>query len=169
MSAGDVVTVRWSGLPDDVEELEFLLQRDDGDVVRLTEQLSPMGDSFQWIVPSLPSRRARLVLRAGIEGRELTLATSEPFAIRGAASGAHLKFRNGEWWTIELPPPSPEPSQISSVLKGRAAPTLWRARRPLFVATPVDAGGGQPLETVRRTEPVVNTRAGAPLSVPQRK
>jgi len=169
LEAGEVVTVRWSGLPDDVEELEFLLQREDGDVVRLTEQLWPSGDSFGWVVPNLPSHGAKLVLRAGIEGRELTLASSEPFVIHGAASAAHLRFRNGEWWTIELPPPSPDAPQISFLREGRAIRTLSRTRRPLLVQTNIDIGGAQPLETLELTSLPANTRCGPPRTIPQRK
>jgi len=169
LEPGEVVTVGWSGLADDVEELEFLLQRDDGDVVRLTEQLTPFGDAFGWIVPNLPSRRATLVLRAGIEGREVTLASSEPFVIHGVAGTARLRFRDGEWWTVEFRPSSSDSPQLSSMHPVRGARTLSRTRRPLLVTKQVDTGGAQPLEKVEQTALTRDTRCGAPLTVPQRK
>jgi hypothetical protein len=169
LEPGEVVTVRWSGLPDGVDELEFLLQRDDGNVVRLTEQLLPSADSFGWIVPNLPSRRATLVLRAGIEAREVTLASSEPFVIHGAAGTARLRFRSGEWWTMELRPLSPDAPQIASMHQVRAARTLSRTRRPLLVTKQVDTGGAQPLETLEQTALIADTRCGTPRTIPQRK
>lgn len=169
LEPGEVVTVGWSGLADDVEELEFLLQRDDGDVVRLTEQLTPFGDSFGWIVPNLPSRRATLVLRAGIEGREVTLASSEPFVIHRTAGTARMRFRNGEWWTVELRTPPPDAPQLSSMHPVRAAGTLSRTRRPLLVTKQVDTGGAQPLETLAPAAFAADTRCGAPRTIPQRK
>ena len=169
LEAGEVVTVRWSGLPGEVEELEFLLQREDGDVVRLTEQLLPSSGSFGWIVPDLPAREARLVLRAGIEGREITLASSEPFAIRGAAGRARLQFRDGEWWTLEVRPPSAEPARVSPRLDARSPKPLAHTNRPLLVRTRVDIGAVQPLERSERTARAVDTHRGAPLTIPQRK
>src|SRR5688572_855715 len=85
LEAGEVVTVGWEGVPAEVEELEFLLLREDGRKVRVTPQLLPSSGSFQWTIPNLPSRAAVLVLRAGIGGHEVTIAASEPFDIRGAA------------------------------------------------------------------------------------
>lgn len=169
LEAGEVVTVRWTGLPGEVEELEFLLQRDDGDVVRLTEQLLPSSGSFGWIVPDLPSRGARLVLRAGIEGREITLASSEPFVIRGAAGRARLQFRDGEWWTIEVGPPSAEPPRVSPRLHARSPQTLSRTNRPLLVRARVEVGAAQPLERSERTTRAIDTHCGAPRTIPQRK
>ena len=101
LQAGEVVTVGWAGLPTDVDELEFLLVTDDGETVRLTPQFTPENGSFGWTVPNLPSRAAFLELRAGIDGVEQVLASSEPFEIHGVARRAHVEFRDGEWWFVE--------------------------------------------------------------------
>ena len=170
LEAGEVVTVRWSGLPDGVEELEFLLRRDDGEIVRLTEQLTPSARSFGWVVPDLPSRRATLLLRAGIEGRgEITLAASEPFVIQGGAVSARFEFRNGEWWAIELPSPARGVPHLSFVYEVPLARALVHTRKPLLVRAHSGIGDTQPLEESERTALAANTRCGAPRTIPQRK
>lgn len=168
LHAGDVVTVAWSGLPDDVDEFEFLLRHDDGDVVRLTEQLQPSGASFRWTVPDLPSLRATLLLRAGIDGRERTLACSEPFVIRGTG-GARLEFRNGEWWSLDLQPPKSDAPRMSFQPTSGTTRVATSARRPLLAGRRVAFGHAQPLQERPRHAVAANTRCGAPRTVPQRK
>src|SRR6185436_18323656 len=131
LQAGEVVTVGWEGLPANVEELEFLLAGGDGEVVRLTPQFLPSNGSFRWTVPNLPSHAAVLQLRAGIEGEEVVLASSEPFVIRGESRWAHVEFRNGEWWAVELGMPSSEPAAMRSARRARAARLFVRPRQSL--------------------------------------
>jgi hypothetical protein len=169
VNAGEVVTVRWDHLPEDVDELEFLLQRENGDVVRLTEQLVPSSGSFRWVVPNLPSRRAVLVLRVGIEGREVTLASSDPFVIHGAASRGRLRFRNGEWWTSEFSRPPTDTPQVSFRTKERAPQVFQCGRRPLYLTAKVALGRARLLERLERSRIAANTRCGPPRTIPQRK
>ena len=105
LEAGTAVEVSWRGLPGNVEEVELLLSLDGGRrvAVRLTEQLSPAGRSWIWRVPNISARRASLVLRMGIEGREIESAPSEPFEIVSDASrpGESVELRDEELWLGE--------------------------------------------------------------------
>ena len=167
VEAGEVVTVGWEGLPANVDELEFLLVTGDGEPVRLTPQLMPSNGSFGWTVPNLPSRAAVLELRAGIEGEETVLASSEPFVIRGAPRAAHVEFRDGEWWAIELGAPSADPPAVHSVKHAAPARTFVRPRQWLPQVS-TDLGDAYRLE-VHGVSTRVDTHRGAPLVVPQRK
>jgi hypothetical protein len=168
LEAGDVVTVGWEGLPANVEELEFLLAEGDGEVVRLTPQFLPSNGSFRWTVPNLSSSAAVLQLRAGIEGEEVVLASSEPFVIRGVSGHAHVEFRNGEWWALELGPPSANPPAMHSWSRKGAARIFVRPRQ-LLLRAGIDLGIPRRLDATERSTARVDTRCGAPLVVPQRK
>ncbi len=71
--------------------------------VRVTPQLAARAGVLLWRVPNLPSRRARLTIRYGLDGEEIEDAPSVPFEILPAAGEppAALMFRQGEWWTQE--------------------------------------------------------------------
>ena len=168
MAAGEVVTVGWEGVPAGVEELEFLLQREDGETVRLTPQLIPSSGSFRWTIPNLPSRAAVLELRAGIDGQEITIASSEPFTIRGAARDTRLEYRDGEWWALETRPPAGDVQHLHRVRVAKNTRTFTRTRPWLVSARPA-IGGAQPLEAREVTAVRVDTHRGAPRIVPQRK
>jgi hypothetical protein len=105
LEAGTVVEVSFSGVPENAEEVELLLSLDGGRrvAVRLTEQLSPGGRSYSWRVPNISARRASLVLRMGIEGREIEGPPSEPFEIVPDASrpGESVELRDEELWLGE--------------------------------------------------------------------
>jgi hypothetical protein len=174
VAAGETVTVRWENLPREVEELEFLLLREEGGKVRLTPQLSPSRGSFRWTVPSLPSDAARLVLRAGIGGEEITLAVSHVFAIRAASDDdARLEFRDREWWAYEMRPPAGEERELQRVPKHslRAAPFDTPPRpdrlKPVLQWADAHCGGG--LQPAAPDAMSIDTRSGAPCVVPQRK
>jgi hypothetical protein len=168
LEAGEVVTVGWEGLPANVDELEFLLATDDGEVVRLTPQFMPSSGSFGWTIPNLPAHAAVLELRAGIEGVEVMLVSSEPFVIHGVARKAHVEFRYGEWWSVEIGQPSPTPPAVHSVRRISASRTFVRPRQWLPRAG-MDLAEADPVDTTEVTSPRVDTRCGAPLVVPQRK
>lgn len=168
LEAGEVVTVGWQGLPENVEELEFLLAGGHGEVVRLTPQFLPSHGSFRWTVPNLPSPAAVLQLRAGIEGEEVVLASSEPFVIRGVSRHAHVEFRDGEWWAIELGPPSADPPAMQAWRRTGAARIFVRPRQ-LLLGAGIDLGDPHRLDATEPSTSRVDTRCGAPLVVPQRK
>jgi hypothetical protein len=168
LEAGQVVTVGWEGLPANVDELEFLLVLDDGEVVRLTPQFMPSKGSFGWTVPNLPSRAAVLELRAGIEGVETVLAASDPFVIHGVTRKAHVEFRDGEWWSLETGEPSAAPPAVHSVRPSGTARMFVRPRQWMPRAG-TEPGAARELDTFEVTAPLADTRCGAPLVVPQRK
>jgi hypothetical protein len=105
--AGDLVEVRWTALPDTVNECELLLSLDGGREfsVRLTPQLGRTTRELSWRVPNLPALRARLRLRVGIDGQEIESSASSGFTIVGASGSllAPLRFAHGEWWTTPVP------------------------------------------------------------------
>jgi hypothetical protein len=168
LEAGEVVTVGWEGVPAGVEELEFLLQFEDGEIVRLTPQLVPSSGSFRWTIPDLPSRAVVLELRADVDGEEITIASSKPFAIRGAARATRLEFRDGEWWALQTRPPAGDVQRLHRVRIAKNTRTFTRTRPWLVSARPA-IGGAQPLEAREVTAVRVDTHRGAPRIVPQRK
>jgi hypothetical protein len=102
--AGETAKIEWRGLPGDVTELELLLTTEGRDLpIRVTPQLSARAGVLLWRVPNLPSRRARLTIRYGLDGDEIENEPSAAFEILPAAGEppAVLAFRQGEWWTEE--------------------------------------------------------------------
>lgn len=105
--AGELVEVRWQGLPVDVDEMELLLEVDHTAAVRvrLTPQLAAASRSYAWRVPNLPGRNACLRLRWGRGGVETEGEPSASFAIladpRAPFDGA--RFHRGEWWIAAAP------------------------------------------------------------------
>jgi hypothetical protein len=100
------VRVRWDALPAGATELELLLVREDAplDVVRLTPQLDRDVRSFLWCVPDLPSQRARIEIRAGINEKELVVERSASFSIQGRGGEPEVRYQQGEWWSGALTP-----------------------------------------------------------------
>jgi hypothetical protein len=100
--SGTSVEIRWSPLPEDVEEMELLLSVEGLDTVsiRLTPQIDPQAGSFQWDVPRIPVTGARLRIRYGRDGRETDGEPGEPFAIfvSPCFGMAPLLHRDGELW-----------------------------------------------------------------------
>jgi hypothetical protein len=105
LQAGAVVEVSWIGVPESAEEVELLLSLDGGRrvAVRLTEELSSGDRSYLWRVPNLSARQAALVLRMGIEGREVESAPSALFEIRPEPErpAVPVAWLAGELWTSE--------------------------------------------------------------------
>ena len=102
--AGDTARIEWRGLPGGVEELELLLTIEGRELpVRVTPQLAAGAGVLLWRVPNLPSRRARLTIRYGLDGEEIEDVPSAFFEILPSAGEppAVLAFRQGEWWTQE--------------------------------------------------------------------
>ena len=168
LEAGEVVTVGWEGLPANVDELEFLLVINGGEVVRLTPQFAPSKGSFGWTVPNLPSRAAVLELRAGIEGEEIVLAASDPFVIRGVARRANVVFRDGEWWSLDTGTPAAAPPGVEAVRRTEVLPMFVPPRQWLARAV-TEVGEPRPADAQEVISSRVDTRCGAPLVVPQRK
>jgi hypothetical protein len=100
--AGQLLDVRWSSLPDDVEEMELLLSIDGGRsfVLRLTPQIDPRTGSLGWVVPRVAAAAARLRIRFGRHGEEIEGEPSAPFSIAVPPLLHQAPFlrRDGEWW-----------------------------------------------------------------------
>lgn len=106
LQGGQVVEVRFDGVPDDVEEMELLLIAGPERTIafRLTEMFDPATRSFSWTVPNLVLPQASLVLRMGEDDeREVESAPSSPFAIEPSPSraAARLDDRHGELWVSD--------------------------------------------------------------------
>ncbi len=102
--AGQAARVEWRGLPGRVEEVELLLSVEGRTFpVRVTPQLAARAGALLWRVPNLPSRRARLTIRYGLDGAEIEGEESSAFEILPSADEppAILAFRQGEWWAQE--------------------------------------------------------------------
>ncbi len=99
--AGETARIEWRGLPRGVEELELLLSIEGRESpIRVTPQLAAEAGLLLWQVPNLPSRRARLAIRYGLDGEEIEGEPGAAFEILPAAGEppAALEFRRGEWW-----------------------------------------------------------------------
>jgi hypothetical protein len=135
------------------DEMELVLSLDDGATfpVRVTGRIRPDATSVEWRVPSLPTRHARLALRAGedeAEESEEILLLGEAFEIGTSPSNGleELFAVAGEWRTrdaLEGAPVRPLPGAIES-----------RAADPEVL--PTDAGANEsetsPVESHARPE-----------------
>lgn len=95
----------------DADEMELVLSLDGGATfpVRVTAEIEPGTTSIAWRVPNLPSRSARLALRAGADGRESIRAIGAAFAIEPdpLARPEDAARVAGEWRTREARDASP--------------------------------------------------------------
>jgi hypothetical protein len=100
--AGQRVTVCWRSLAGRAEELELVFSLDDGRAfdVRVSPELSGDVCRYQWRVPNVGVRGARMRLRARIDGRERSGPASPEFRIVPNPVGTPglWVFRHGEWW-----------------------------------------------------------------------
>lgn len=101
LHGGDIIEIRWHGVPSSAEEMELLLSVDGGRrfSLRLTEELDADSRSFLWRVPSLRTERATLALRMGIDEHEI-LSPGPAFRIVPDTTGGRvaLRWRAGELW-----------------------------------------------------------------------
>jgi hypothetical protein len=178
LSAGDEVVVRWSGAPAAAREMELLLSVDGGRrfAVRLTRELAGNASTYLWRVPRLPAGAASLALRANLDGREVEVGESAPFAIKIAAAdlsseagglSGSIRVAGGEiWWQessvagsesarlalagLDVPPADPQvlPAAGEAMLADLRSPDL--APRPVAGSTYVPrllAVSGRPAST----------------------
>lgn len=104
LRAGETAKIEWRGLPQGVAELELLLTIEGRQLpVRVTPQLAAGAGVLLWRVPNLPSPRARLTIRYGLDGEEVENPPGAPFEILPAEGKPPeaVAFREGEWWTRE--------------------------------------------------------------------
>ncbi len=140
---GEMVELRWRGVPREAEEMELLLSLDGGRsfVVRVTPDLDGDRGAFSWRVPPFPSVQARLAMRINLAGREVVAAQSAPFRIAADRRAAPwtVRSRGGDLWLggpdgdaagevgRELAAGAPQP-RISPVWPGMAALAPGRPR-----------------------------------------
>ena len=102
LHGGELVEIRWSGIPPKADEVELLLSVDGGRhfSLRLTEELDAHSRSFLWRVPNLIADGAALALRMGIGGREVESAPGPLFSLRPEPYSfkALLRWRSEEIW-----------------------------------------------------------------------
>jgi hypothetical protein len=179
--AGDVVEVRWTPVPPDVEEFELLLSVDGGKSfpLRLTEMLDPRLTSYSWRVPNVPTGAARIVLRVGEDDREAMLRPGPAFEVLGDAEAPPGKFtfRGGEWWTTEGIAVEPREVEIEPSWSDQeprrdrsAAAVGFPPPRPDVgtLQTAASVGHGDALS--KRSSPAVHPRQdGAATSFPKRE
>jgi hypothetical protein len=134
--AGQLVEIGWERLPDEVDEMELLLDMDSGAQLRLrlTPQLAGATRSYLWKVPNILASRARLRLRWGRDGVEVEGEPSAPFAILPNLTSKFdgISSRCGELWLVE------EPVAAEPILGGRNQVIPGGADRPLVAAISVD-------------------------------
>jgi hypothetical protein len=184
LQGGQLVEIRWSGIPVAAREVELLLSVDGGRTfpLRLTEELAPRSGSFFWRVPSLLSDEACLALRIGIDGKETLTVRGATFRLRPdpTPGKAVVRWKSGEIWlgtdeeseeTEGLTPLPPdglcaEPERLRAMPRDAAAgfpapfPGVGFSRRsPQLLQTPARG----PAETIR---PAPASRT--PLTTPQR-
>ncbi len=159
VTAGEVVVLRWEGVPPEVEELELVLSLDGGRSypVRLCPELDGRTRSFAWTVPDLPAEQARLMLRVGGEEGERLGALSRPFRIAHAegAPRPNLTFHEGTMWTGFRAPAGVPPASLAA-----GAPSLDKAPAAGPGALPED--GAQAAPPLRLHAPVATPPSTAP-------
>jgi hypothetical protein len=100
--AGQIVELRWSTPPADVEELEVMLSLDGGRTydVRISPEIDPRTKVWRWRVPNLPTSEARLRLRLGSRRGEREGQPTPPFTILGAGDRPieRRQVHEGRWW-----------------------------------------------------------------------
>ena len=122
LRAGDVVELRWSALPDDIEEFEILLSLDDGREfgLRVTPELEAGERHYRWRVPNLAAAAARLRMRMGNGHEERLARPSQPFRI--LADPEHPVEREqcheGLWWSGVDASSSPVETSLASGASG---------------------------------------------------
>ena len=83
--AGSVAAIEWEGLyvPEHADEWEAFLSLDGGRTwpLRVTPHLDISIRRFEFRVPDLPTREARILLRFGDERREVEVGTPQMFSI----------------------------------------------------------------------------------------
>jgi hypothetical protein len=138
LAAGDLVEVRWEGIGTEAREVELLLSLDGGrTALRLTEQLSSGAGTYSWRVPEISSRHASLILRMGIEGREIQSEPSAEFEIVSSrsVSPARLTWIEGETWLAGDDAPGDEEPRTAPGLA--AKDNRWS--RPADSDDPIEA------------------------------
>jgi hypothetical protein len=102
LHGGELIEIRWSGIPPEADEVELLLSVDGGKhfSLRLTEELDADSRSFLWRVPNLVAGGAALALRMGIDGHEVESAPGPLFSLRPESYSfrALLRWRSEEIW-----------------------------------------------------------------------
>jgi hypothetical protein len=138
LHGGELVEIRWSGIPPAADEVELLLSLDGGRhfSLRLTEELDAQSRSFLWRVPSLIADGAALMLRMGIGGREVESAPGPLFSLRPEPYSfkALLRWRSEEIWLD-----SQEESEAVSGERSLPAPGL-SAQPERLTALPRETG-----------------------------
>lgn len=180
LRAGELIRVRWTDLPAEVEEMELLLSLDGGVSfpVQLTSQLDPLLDGLVWRVPNLRIGRASLRLRVGVGREESESEPSGVFSIEdNTGSGmARLWYDFGQLWIQESgwEPPDRTPVPKAGSLVAHGFPTVSEGapsqddREPLEIEVlPGRAGGAASRADTRpRAFPLMTTALRA---VPQRR
>lgn len=180
---GEIVEIRWSGVPGDADEIELLLSVDGGQhfSLRLTDELNSGSKSFLWRVPGLLTDSASLAIRMGIHGREILSAPGPLFRLSRNpwTASTSLRWKAGEIWVDSGDPgetagrnmPSPSgfstrPERITSVPDDSDAADL-----PHFSnARPAASACGMSNSALREAyRPVlIDSPSRAPLSIPRR-
>lgn len=152
--AGEMIEVRWTALPDAVNECELLLSLDGGRdfTVRLTPRLDRTTRELSWRVPNLPTRQARLRLRVGVAGREIESSMSSGFTIVGASTSplAPVRLAHGEWWTATIPGASLAEIPMRRPLFGPVQEHPGEAFLALLPEEPVPVAPGTGMAVLRR-------------------
>ena len=115
--AGQRVMVRWRSLAGQAEELELVFSLDDGRAfdVRVSPELSGDECRYQWRVPNVGVRCARMRLRARIGGCERSGPVSPEFRIvpDPLDTPGLWVYRGGEWWESRSGVPFDLPGLVS--------------------------------------------------------
>jgi hypothetical protein len=117
--AGQVVEVRWAGLPSDAQEAELLLSLDGGRhfAIRVSGEVDPREGRVRFRVPNLPAESAMVRLRYGNAAEEHVSAPGAPFRIEADASRPleRRQIHEGLWWTgVDPDAPTPRAANWTS-------------------------------------------------------
>jgi hypothetical protein len=184
LQAGQLVEVRWTGVPASAREIELVLSVDGGRTfpLRVTGELGPKSGSFFWRVPNLSSDQVSLALRVGIDGTEAVIAAGPAFRVRPDPTPGKtaLVWKSGEIW-LESDEESVETESVSHLppdgfcAEPERLTTLARDAAPAFPTRLPGAGSSRrspqtlrsaPHEPADDVGPASLSRT--PLTIPQR-
>lgn len=179
--AGDTTTLRFT-VEGDVEEMELLLSLDGGRTfpLRVSREMSEGTHQIDWKAPNLPTRRARLALRAGTEEEgEVIRDVSPEFTILASGNEPLEEIRDfrGELRAGEALREMPLPSPLEAPALAGSGDSIRALPRDLDLdRTSVAAAAAAPPENendgVRPARPARVSRPAfprAPRSLPRRE
>lgn len=175
--AGAFVVTALPELPAGAYEFELFLVPDAGAPIQVSAELPAGAREVRWRMPAVAARGARLVLRAGGEGREWESAPSARFALAPLPAGEHARLLRGESEAGERLESSAgaagaglRAAPRAPALSASATPACVAESSPAPLAAPAESAQARPEARRREPRPAAShrTRSTTPAFTPLR-